>query len=413
MTFLLVFLTIPINAFASNDDVSSSDKVMFEILPKASDGSSGVIGGMGLEILGNYKPSSKAKDGFLSYNAIDRITLSDLTGKWEGWKLTAEATPLMNNNYEFPRGTLSLVEPSGVISLSGQVNLPKLSYEDRIIIDDGQVLIAGAEKDSGMGNFELEFDEGSLSLAIAENSSYDNKPESGLYHTTLNWNLVSSDEEVRVLRSDDYSIQVDTDYLYENIEKPVKDLVEDDYYGGYNDGYNDAVNGLGSKLDKDSNDSYYNNGYDKGYNDGLAGLDNNLDETVDSDSFNDGYNSGYLDGLKGQDKDGDKDKSYNDGYNIGYNEGLDKDSNYDDNRSNSNNVYDNNSNLNSNGSSDSNGNSNSNGSYENNNPNDKESFFGERLPSTSTNIFNFMLIGVVLLAGAASVYFVRRKKARK
>lgn len=306
MAFLLTFLIIPANTFASNDsniDRTKESKIIFEVLPKLHGGTPQAVGGMDMDIFANYQPESFAAAGFLSYNAIDKIILSDLTGKWEGWKLTVEATPLKNDSYQFPKGTLSLEEPSNIVGLSGQLELPQVNYNDKIIIDDGQVLIASADKDAGMANFEIMFDEGSLSLAIDENSSYDQKPESGIYHTTLNWSLVSSDGEIKVLKSDDYSLEVDTDYLYENVKKPVKNVSEHNS--------NDGLNNVSS------------------------------------------------------------------------------------------NISDDNSNVNFNG----NGN--------NDNSNESTRFFGERLPSTATNIFNFMLIGFILIAAGTSVYIIRKKKSSK
>lgn len=391
-TLLLSFLIVPISTFAAGDNVTNKDKVIFEVLPKMTGGTPQASGGMDLEVFSNYKPKALAARGFLAYDAIDKVVLSDLTGKWEGWKLTAEATPLENKSYTFPRGTLSLMEPSKLVSLSGQVKMPTVAYTDKIIIDDGQVLIAGAERNSGMGSFEVVFDEGSLALAVDENSPYESKPESGIYHTTLKWNLVSSDGEVRVLKSEEYDIEVDADHLYENVKKPVKESNDKDYHGGYIDGYNDAKDGKENKLGKDYKDSYYNNGYNKGYNDYLAGLKNEVeDKGYDKDSYNDGYDKGYLDGLNGAGKnDGNSSDSYNDGYNNGYLDGLKNQSN-----NNSGNVVNNSGN---------NYDSNSNGSKE---------IFGIKLPSTATNTFNFMLIGLVLLVVGSSAYLIRRKRNSK
>lgn len=208
---MLAILVIPVSVLAS-DGVTKTNKANVEILPNSTMP-------LSLALTGNFYPTSMASNGFLFYNAISTVSLFDLSGKWDGWNLTAEATSLKNENYEFPRGSLSLIEPSNIVSLNANVvELPSISLEDKVVIDDGQVLVAMARNGLGMGSFDVNFDNGSLALAVADDVIQSVKPDSGVYNTTVSWTLVSSDGETRVLRSDEYELEVDTDYLYEGKE---------------------------------------------------------------------------------------------------------------------------------------------------------------------------------------------------
>lgn len=171
-----------------------------------------------LNIDGEQSPKEFIQSGFISYpDAINNINVLDLTGKGEGWKLTLEATPLKNDVYEFPNGSLSLSRQTGTSNDGMEVNMPKVSFDNGIVIDDGQVLIANAKSETGMGSFNIEFEDDSLILAI--DNKYSDDVESGLYYTTLNWQLKSTDGNSVIVDSREYKLHVDEEYL---VKEPVE-----------------------------------------------------------------------------------------------------------------------------------------------------------------------------------------------
>lgn len=216
-------LTLPFTT-ASAENSKGSQNTQVEIVPNSKDMSPGSNGGLDLLIKGTLKPKAVAENGALLYDAIEKVTLKDLTGKWEGWKLTAEATPLKSKKYMFPKGSLNIVEPSSVNPLSGQNEIPELKYVEKAVIDNGETLIAQAEKDTGMGGYEFKFEDASLLIAASNGAKYEEKPPSGPYETTIKWNLVSSSGETKVLKTETYTVDIDSDYLYEKL-KPEKETI--------------------------------------------------------------------------------------------------------------------------------------------------------------------------------------------
>ena len=220
--FILI-LMIPTLVFANSDIEETSgefgaissefdlEELEFDIKPNEKTK-------LALNIDGKQNPKEFIQSEFISYpEAINNINVLDLTGKGEGWKLTLEASPLENDVYKFPEGSLSLSRHTGVSNDGMEIDMPEVSFDDGVVIDDGQVSIATAENETGMGSFNIEFDEGSLILAM--DNKYSDDVESGEYFTTLNWQLKSADGNSAIIDSKEYVMYVDEEHLIKNVKQ--------------------------------------------------------------------------------------------------------------------------------------------------------------------------------------------------
>lgn len=115
----------------------------------------------------------------------DKFTVIDLRGTHEGWSLTVEASEFDNGGLTLPKGSLTL---DGVNSIeqvgTGSGTLPNKRLTQTTVIDNGAVMVAEARAGSGMGVFDLSFDNNALGLTIDPTTAI-----VGNYSSTLTWTL--------------------------------------------------------------------------------------------------------------------------------------------------------------------------------------------------------------------------------
>lgn len=145
--------------------------------------------------------------------------ITDLRGTHEGWDLVVSAEPLKSNDNKLKRGSLSLNPLQTIEPVDGQVELPSIEMTGNSIIDDGEILVARAEENTGMGRFKLAFDENALELYLEPSDV-----ESGVYSTTMEWKLVSKDNDRHVIKAEELEVTIDKE-IFPKQSKESKDEV--------------------------------------------------------------------------------------------------------------------------------------------------------------------------------------------
>lgn len=155
---------------------------------------------------GNIKLEAQAKLVKTGFDDIFKVI--DSRGTAEGWRLDlsasrfTEVTPASG----FVGGTSAVILPAGSLSIlplativrvgSSAGTLPTKTLIGNSIIDDGVITMSTAVAGSGMGEFNLDFTNDSLSLVVdAATAKIDkvNYPgDSTPYSSTLTWTLVSA-----------------------------------------------------------------------------------------------------------------------------------------------------------------------------------------------------------------------------
>lgn len=136
------------------------------------------------------------------------VQVSDLRGTQEGWRLDVSATQfeIVEPTGGFAEGTTGHKLPKGSLSLgavneikrvgTGSSTLPVANQSSNKIIDDGSITVATAAKGTGMGDFDLLFDDNTYSLVVdATTAKVDmvNYPDGKTpYKASVTWNLVSA-----------------------------------------------------------------------------------------------------------------------------------------------------------------------------------------------------------------------------
>lgn len=135
------------------------------------------------------------------------FNIKDLRGTQAGWRLDVSATQfkVVEPIGGFKAGTSANKLPIGSLTLSplesinrigiGDGGLPVNKLSGNTIIDDGIVTVATANMGDGVGEFDLVFPEGALTLVInPATAKVDtvNYPNGTPYESTLTWTLVSA-----------------------------------------------------------------------------------------------------------------------------------------------------------------------------------------------------------------------------
>lgn len=155
---------------------------------------------------GNLKLGSEPKTFTTSMDG--GISVTDLRGTQEGWRLDVESTTFKvvepetgfksgTSAYELPVGSLSIAPFDSITRVSGSgTGSPSNSISSNTIIDDGSITLAEASSGEGTGVFDLQMPSNAFSLVIdsttarvdKENYPNDKTP----YKATVTWNLVSA-----------------------------------------------------------------------------------------------------------------------------------------------------------------------------------------------------------------------------
>lgn len=120
----------------------------------------------------------------------DLICVGDLRGTGIGWTLTVQATHLEGiNELEgvfLPSGTISLGEVTSIEFLGDRDGYDKdpIGSTERLIIDDGHIVVARAPEGHGKGLWCIDFDDDALGIEIDPTNIY-----AGEYESTLIWVL--------------------------------------------------------------------------------------------------------------------------------------------------------------------------------------------------------------------------------
>lgn len=175
-------------ALASTGDVTKTNDVNLSI-------KSANIGVGGLDLItspvqnggfGEIELEANPKTHYTSFE--HDFTVKDLRGTHEGWSLTVEASQFDNGSHKLPKGSLTL---DGVKSIdrvgTGTGELPEKRLDKTTVIDDGSVMVTNAKKGTGMGVFDVKFDEDALGLTVDATTA-----KVGTYTSTLTWNLHST-----------------------------------------------------------------------------------------------------------------------------------------------------------------------------------------------------------------------------
>lgn len=172
---------------AEDADLIKENDVEITITPGEGEGS---VGGLGLDVpsITNFEEITLARTAE-TYNTgfTGDFQITDLRGTAEGWVLSVDASQFTDAESDavIPQGAFTLgaatIDPMG-----DSANVTVLN--NRTIIDSGGVEVAEAEVGSGMGLFDLSFDEDEA-LALTVDS---NNVKVGTYKSTLTWTLMST-----------------------------------------------------------------------------------------------------------------------------------------------------------------------------------------------------------------------------
>ncbi|MGM0941339.1 MAG: WxL domain-containing protein [Bacillota bacterium] len=196
----------------SNDDGSGDDNSNGGDTSSEEDVDLGLEGGnffletTSITSFGNISLGAKPKTVTTSIDGS--ISVTDLRGTQEGWRLDATSTnfKVVEPEGGFKNGTSAHELPVGSLSISPfksitQVNgvdggNPTISLSNKTILDDGTVTVAEASSGEGTGVFDLQMPTDALSLVIdtatakVDNVNYPNSKTP--YKATITWNLVSA-----------------------------------------------------------------------------------------------------------------------------------------------------------------------------------------------------------------------------
>lgn len=172
-------------ALASPNDVVKKNEVSLTI-------KSANIGVGGLDLVtspvqnggfGEIELEANPKTHYASFQKD--FTVKDLRGTHEGWLLTVEASQFDNGSHKLPKGSLTL---DGVKEIKrvgqGSSQMPKKELSQTTVIDNGAVKVANAKTGTGMGVFDISFDNNALGLTVDATTA-----KVGNYKSTLTWNL--------------------------------------------------------------------------------------------------------------------------------------------------------------------------------------------------------------------------------
>lgn len=112
--------------------------------------------------------------------------VTDLTGTGDGWNLTVEASKFVDGLGAELKGTALSLDQLKDSTGYGQ-NSEVVIKQGTQAIDAGPVLVASANRDTGMGEFNLNYDTNALSLNIDPT-----KAKVGNYKSTLTWTLTNA-----------------------------------------------------------------------------------------------------------------------------------------------------------------------------------------------------------------------------
>lgn len=120
----------------------------------------------------------------------DVVKISDLRGSQEGWGLTVTASQfeLVDGDNILPQGSLTLGSVASVDGPEDYVEAdPIITLEESTVIDtDEPVHVVSAEVGTGMGVFDISFDEDALALTVDAATATE-----GTYKSQLTWTLQS------------------------------------------------------------------------------------------------------------------------------------------------------------------------------------------------------------------------------
>lgn len=115
------------------------------------------------------------------------ITVGDLTGSSQGWRLQVQATNFQNSTDAFNNNNLLLKAPSSVSATNGTISTgPSIVTGYPWFIDVGSsVTVLSAAVGQGMGTYSADFSTSdALTLSIPPSS------KTGNYNTTISWKIV-------------------------------------------------------------------------------------------------------------------------------------------------------------------------------------------------------------------------------
>lgn len=128
--------------------------------------------------------------GFNSNGETDgNVRVSDLRGTAQGWNVKVKATQFANGSaHQLPKGSLAINGVKGIVALDGTTNnMPTSELSETDILDDGDVLIANANKEHGLGVYDIQFNDDVLGLTVDAKTA-----KTGSYTSTLTWTLEST-----------------------------------------------------------------------------------------------------------------------------------------------------------------------------------------------------------------------------
>src|SRR5690625_4355624 len=130
------------------------------------------------------------------------ITVTDIWGSDDGWRLDVSATPLsvektkgQTESYELPKGSLKISPLEEIKNIKHyEGSKPVKALTEQANLDEGKVTIAKSK--NGVGEWDLVFPKEALSILIdpstarIDNENYPNQPTS--YESTLTWDLIQA-----------------------------------------------------------------------------------------------------------------------------------------------------------------------------------------------------------------------------
>lgn len=137
---------------------------------------------------------------------LEELTITDLTGTGSGWRLAVQATPFSyttagSETFSLPKDSLQLQIPDRIVNVNNTI-APKISQAGAFTIDsDSQKNLLEAQKDEGMGEFQVFFfnatkNEPTLTLAVDTNKAKIDKSigSTGFtpYKSTITWSLIQA-----------------------------------------------------------------------------------------------------------------------------------------------------------------------------------------------------------------------------
>jgi hypothetical protein len=120
------------------------------------------------------------------------LTVSDLTGLGDGWRLGIWATQFTEDkgsgSMSLPKGSLILSFPETMIGKAG-VTPPYINSDQPWILDgDMPITIVKADTNIGAGNYQLNFPDDALSLTLNPGTT---SKTPATYKTVITWMLIA------------------------------------------------------------------------------------------------------------------------------------------------------------------------------------------------------------------------------